>query len=462
MVKSVEGKDVRAKIQPTAAKVKRQAKDLKRTILLLLWLMRTRNPLLFWGGVMTMSVIVGASVALLTPIWDDPNTLDQERPRPGFLGARLGNLENKTSAIARSVNILVMGIDPAKQDPAGAFAGASDTMLLVRFNPTDQSIKVLSIPRDSQVIIPNIGLAKIATANATGGPALASRVVSRSLNNVPIDRYIRISVAGLRELVDLLGGVEVFVPQQMLYKDVSQKLEIDLDAGWQTLNGDQALQFTRFRDSEIGDLARVQRQQILLKAIRDRISSPSILSKFPQITRIVQNYVDTNLSREELLALVTFGLGVEPQNLQMVLLPGRLSAFSQDPSSYWLNGSSLNRITNEYFGVAAVGIPASAQTSASLSPTMQIAIQNASGEPNLAEVVTKDLQNRGFTNVYSIPDWADLQRQTQIIAQQGNLQAATDLKKILGNGNIDSTSTGDLNSQITIRVGKDWTPDKGE
>lgn len=460
VVKSVEQTSIRV-IQP-AAKVKRQAQDVKRKILLLLWLMRTRNPLLFWGGVMTLSVILGASVALLTPIWS-PTELNQERrPGLGFLNGR-SLTGNQTSAIARAVNILVMGIDPVKTDtPDAIFAGASDTMLLVRLNPTNQSINVLSIPRDSQVVIPELGLAKISTANAIGGSALAARVVSRSLNNVPIDRYIRVNTAGLRELVDLLGGVEVFVPQQMLYKDVSQKLEINLDPGWQTLNGDQAVQFIRFRDAENGDLARVQRQQILLKAIRDRLSSPSILPRFPQITRIVQNYVDTNLTREELLALVTFGLGVEPQNLQMVLLPGSLSAFSQDPSSYWLNGIGLNRIMNEYFDVATVGVPTTAQTFGSFTPTTPIAVQNASGTPNLADVITKDLQNRGFTNVYTVSDYPDLQRQTQIIVQQGNLQAATDLKKVLGNGNIESASIGDLNSQITIRVGKDWIQDRGE
>jgi len=62
------------------------------------------------------------------------------------------------------------------------------------------------------------------------------------LNNVPIDRYVRITNA-FEELVDLLGGVEVFVPERMSRLQRHQQLEIDLDPGWQTLNGNQAQQF---------------------------------------------------------------------------------------------------------------------------------------------------------------------------------------------------------------------------
>jgi anionic cell wall polymer biosynthesis LytR-Cps2A-Psr (LCP) family protein len=117
--------------------------------------------------------------------------------------------------IARPVNILVMGIDRVPEAPknsAAVFAGRSDTMLLLRLDPADNSLRMLSIPRDTQVNIPGVGLAKINDANVEGGAALAARVVSRSLNDVPIDRYVRVTTEAFRELVDLVGGIEVFVP----------------------------------------------------------------------------------------------------------------------------------------------------------------------------------------------------------------------------------------------------------
>jgi len=253
--------------------------------------------------------------------------------------------------------------------------------------------------------------------------------------------------------VDLLGGVDVFVPERMLYKNATQQMEIDLEPGWQTLNGDQVQQFARFRNSGASsDIARVQRQQALLKALSDRLNSPTVLPRLPQLSRIMLKYINTNLSLEEILAVVNFGVVVEPQNFQMVLLPGSLSRLSKDPSSYWLDSSGKDRVMYEYFGVKSIGVAQKTQ-----SPnTLKIAIQNASGQPKLSQRLVKYLKQQGFDNVYVVSNWPDLQRQTQIIVQKGDLKGAAALQKVLGLGNIDAASTGDLKSDLTIRVGKDW------
>lgn len=461
MVKVVET-HIRAKIQPVAAQAKRQARDAKQHLLLVLWSMRRQNPLLFWGSIVTISMAFGASVALFAPIWSNSNTLSQDKQftGQGFIKRRSPVdfwADASQYQISRPVNILIMGIDPPKNtgnNASGVFAGSSDTMLLVRLDPTNQSIKVLSIPKDSQVVIPEIGLEKISLANVNGGPALAARAVSRTLNNVPIDRYVRITTNALQELIDSLGGVEVFVPQQMSYTDATQKLEIDLAAGWQTLDGNQAQQFARFRNSDVGDLERLQRQQMLLKAIRDRLTSPTVLPILPKLARTMQSYVDSNLSLIETLALVNFGITVEPQNFQMVLVPGNLSPLSLDPSSYWLDGIGINRVMSEYFDKPLGGVQMSRRQSLT---SLKIAVQNASGDPNLSDRVTKHLRDRGFERVYTVSDWLESQRQTEIIAQQGNLTAATDLQQVLGLGMVEPTATGDLDSHLTIRVGQDWT-----
>jgi LCP family protein required for cell wall assembly len=439
-----------------AAVDKRRLKDAKRDLLFFLsrvWFLLRKNRLLFWSGVITSATLLGGSLALLTPLWSNRNSLNQEHYSGSFAKTRSPVVPYQLS---RSVNILVMGIDPfpgARNTSPENFTGSSDTILLLQLNPNDKTVKVLSIPKDSQVVVPGVGLAKISLANSLGGSSLAARVVSRTLNNVPIDRYVRVTTNAFRELVDQLGGVEVFVPQKMSYRDATQKLEIDLDPGWQTLNGSQAEQFARFRDSSIGEITRVQRQQSLLKALRDRLTSSTVLPRLPQLSHMIQNYVDTNLSLEEMLALANFCVGLNQENLHMVLLPGNLSPFSQDPSSYWLDSSSeQNRIMGEYFGVRAIGVTQKTQS----FNTLKIAVQNASGQSNLSQSVVNYLKNQGFNNVYSVSDWRDVQRQTEIIAQQGNEDAATNLKQILGLGNIEASSTGDLKSYLTIRVGKDW------
>ncbi len=402
----------------------------------------------------TVSAAVGAAIALLTPL---APPIVSDRGEQASLWQR--GLQYQ---ISRPVNILVMGIDRVPGISGNSpeiFAGRSDTMLLLHIDPTDHSANMLSVPRDTQVEIPGIGITKINQANASGGPALAARVVSRTLNNVPIDRYVRVSTDAFRELVDLLGGVDVFVPHDMSYIDETQKLKIDLVQGWQTLNGDQAEQFARFRHDEYGDIGRVQRQQALIKALRSRLTSPSVLPRLPKILRVMNKYIDTNLSLEEMLSLVSFGLNLEQNQFKMVLLPGRFSQPDEFIASYWvMDDRGRDRVMQEYFKIDSTGLALEQTPTLATEDTsgLRIAIQNASGQPDIGNQVAQYLSNHGFPNVYVVQDWPDLQGQTQIIVQQGDLEGAAALKEAIGLGDIEATSTGDLESDLTIRIGRDW------
>lgn len=411
---------------------------------------------LLWGSAFvltaTISATLGAALALFTPLSPFITPLTQGFGAKGDLWGR-----GFPYKIARPVNILVMGIDrvpEATKNSAAVFAGRSDTLLLLRLDPSDNSVRMLSIPRDTQVNIPGVGLAKINDANVEGGAALAARVVSRSLNDVPIDRYVRVTTEAFRELVDLVGGIEVFVPYPMKYNDVTQNLNIDLEQGWQTLNGEQAEQFARFRKDKSGDIGRVQRQQALLKALRQRLMTPTVLSRVPQVIQVMQQYVDTNLSLEELLAIAGFGLQLQQDSVKMVLLPGRFSDPKEFIGSYWLiDPSRRDRVMREYFKQNPAW---AALEPNSASQSVRIAIQNATDKPQLGQQVARYLASKNFRNVYIVQDWPDHQPQTQIIVQQGDLEAAATLKKVLGLGRVEASSIGDIESDLTIRVGEDW------
>jgi polyisoprenyl-teichoic acid--peptidoglycan teichoic acid transferase len=411
---------------------------------------------LFWGFTFVVTSIVSATlgaVAVLTtpfsPAIAPPQAGDQFSIQDLLR-------QSLPYHITRPINVLVMGIDRVPDVPENSpliFSGRSDTMLLLRIDPTDNTVNVLSIPRDTQVMIPDVGVTKINHANMEGGPGLAARVVSHTLNDVPIDRYVRVSTDAFRELVDLLGGVEVFVPHPMVYDDDTQNLHIDLEQGWQTLNGDQAEQFARFRSDGNGDIGRVQRQQQLIRALRERLTSPSVLPRLPEAIELMQRYIDTNLSLEEMLALVSFGLNLNQDDFRMVMLPGRFSAPDEFIASYWLmDPDGMNQVMGEYFHQQTVGMVHHSQPVSHL----RVAVQNASGQPELAHQVATYLKAQGFDNVYVIQDWTDEQRQTQVIAQRGDLEGADRLKNILGLGEVVAASTGDLESDFTIRVGADW------
>ncbi|TVP64123.1 MAG: LytR family transcriptional regulator [Nodularia sp. (in: Bacteria)] len=407
-----------------------------------------------------LSGLLVSTLALWTPLWSNLDRTDEELgfsgkddqkvPLPGELWGNISQYK-----LSRPMNILIMGVDPIQGTVDGSpesFTGTSDTMLLVRLNPSDRTMRILSIPKDTMIAIPEKGLTKVSDANAQGGPVLAARVVSRTLNNAPIHRYVRISTSGLRQLVDQLGGVDVFVPQEMEYQNTRSRLSINLVSGWQTLDGEQAEMFARFREAGLGDLPRVQRQQALITALMQRLNSPTVLPRLPQLTRLMRKYFDTNLKLEEMMALVNYSVNLERDNFQMTILPGTFSRFSQDPNSYWLNLNGQQSLLNNYVGVDVPGLKSDSRPVNNL----KIAIQNGSGQPELTAKVIHYLKEKGFTNVYAVSDWPDNQRQTQILVQTGNRQTGRELREVIGLGQIDVSATGDLGSDLTIRIGRDW------
>ncbi len=410
---------------------------------------------------LTLSGLLVSTLALWTPLWSGTDKTEEElgwaqndrkQPIAGELWRNISQYK-----LTQPMNILVLGIEPVPGSVDGSpesFAAQSDTMLLVRLNPEkdNKNVRVLSITSYTMIAIPEKGSTKVSTANADGGVVLAARVVSRTLSNAPIHRYIRISTNGLQELVDQLGGVEVFVPEPMVYKDSSSGLNINLVSGWQTLNGKQALDFARFREQGTGDLGRVQRQQALLVGLRERLLSPSVLPKLPQLTRMMGKYLDTNLKVEEIMALVNFSVNLEQDKLQMTMLPGTFSRLSRDPDSYWLDLTGKAKLLDEYVGVTIGGLKTDKRSLTSL----RIAVQNATSNPKLAKNAIAYFKQRGFSQIYGVADWPDDRSSTKIIVQKGNLEAGEQIQQTLGFGAVEVSATGDLESDITIRIGKDW------
>jgi polyisoprenyl-teichoic acid--peptidoglycan teichoic acid transferase len=406
--------------------------------------------LLSKGSVLGLGVMMAAGLGALMAV-----TI----PLPGTVAPRegqrlLGDLFKNgfRYQVKRPINILVMGIDrvlDAKPGSEEMFSGNSDSLLLLHLDPNQRSLNVLSVPRDTQVEIPTLGLTKINQANPSGGPALAGQVVADTLGGVKIDRYVRFSTDAFRELIDQVGGIEVNVPTDMVYEDKTQKLNIDLKRGQQTLNGDKAEQFARFRNDNLGDIGRVQRQQILLKALREKLSNPLMLPRIPGIVQGMQQYIDTNLTLEETSALLNYGLGLDQKTVKMVLLPGRFSGPKEFQASYWiLDPDGRDRIMKEYFDVG-IG-----QADSATAP-LRIVIQNASSNPDAAQNLAMQLAKAGYENVSILDDRPETQTQTQIIVQGGQSQAAVAIQNVIGIGILETSSTGELESDITLRIGND-------
>jgi polyisoprenyl-teichoic acid--peptidoglycan teichoic acid transferase len=251
--------------------------------------------------------------------------------------------------LTRPVNVLVMGVDRTGTDKSG-LNGNSDTMLLVQFQPQVGKVQALSLPRDTLVDIPGYGRDKLNAANAYGGPALAAQSVNQLLDGVSFDRYIRIDTQGLIELVDALGGVEVNIAKPMHYRDRTQNLTIDFAPGKQRLMGQKLQEYLRFRNDELGDIGRVQRQQAVLKELKAQLLNPTTILRMPQILHVAQQNLDTNLSMAEILALLGFMQSNQGLKLQTTMLPGRFSRLGEYKRSYWVpNQAEIQQILLQRF-----------------------------------------------------------------------------------------------------------------
>jgi polyisoprenyl-teichoic acid--peptidoglycan teichoic acid transferase len=381
-----------------------------------------------------------------------------------------GNL--RLPRLTRPVNILVLGIKVLTSDInevppelkglrhhalVESFEGRSDSMLLLRFNPQTEQLVVLSLPRDTRTRVRG-SLTKLNEANVYGGPALAAESVSDLLGGVAIDRYVRINVQGVEKLIDALGGVNVNVPVDMRYQDDSQHLYINLKAGEQTLDGNKALQFLRFRYDAQGDIGRVQRQQMFMRALTEQTLNPATIARLPQILSVIQSNVDTNLTVEELVALVGYGAQINRSNVQMLMLPGNFSSYQDFALSYWLpNHSEITSLVDQYFGFGTQRV-----TTGSSPSRVRIAIQDSTGNSVAVAALTRTLRDSGYTNIHIDKTLNQPLPISRIVAQRGDGATAELVHRFLGMGEVRVESTGALNSDITIQLGEDWIEGLGE
>ncbi|MEI6445730.1 MAG: LCP family protein [Nostocales cyanobacterium ELA583] len=421
------------------------------------------------GGIAIVSGIAGA---LLAVSWES-TPLQQAQLSPQeeavFDGDSISGNGLQFSQLTRPVNILLLGMSVLPPDVQNAppesknlryqpqinsFDGLSDVMLLIKFDPQTKKMVMLSVPRDTRTEIEGHGVKKINAANVEGGPALTAKSVSNLLGGVGIDRYVRINVLGVSKLIETLGGVSIYVPKDMKYRDDSQHLYINLKAGQQHLNGEQALQLLRYRHDELGDIGRIQRQQIVLRALIEQTLNPKTITRLPDILNVVKENIDTNLSIEELVALTGFGSKINRSNMQMLMLPGRFSENHEFDASYWVpDGRNIAKLMTQHFGLEAK----TTETSFSDPSRLRVAIQDSTGgDRSQLRPLIKTLEKAGYTNIFFSKPWGQLLETTHIVAQQGDGDSAESVRSLLGFGEVRVESTGNISSDITIQVGKDW------
>ncbi|WEU34257.1 LCP family protein, partial [Enterococcus faecalis] len=220
--------------------------------------------------------------------WDVSKSMDKTYETVERSKKSQVNLNNK-----EPFSVLLLGIDTG--DDGRVEQGRSDTTIVATVNPRDKQTTLVSLARDTYVDIPGQGKQdKLNHAYAFGGASLAMDTVENYLN-IPINHYVSINMAGLKELVNAVGGIEV--NNNLTFSQDGY----DFTIGKISLNGEQALSYSRMRyEDPNGDYGRQERQRKVIEGIVQKVLSLNSVSNYQEILTAVSDNMKTDLSFDDM------------------------------------------------------------------------------------------------------------------------------------------------------------------
>ncbi|MBR0260852.1 MAG: LCP family protein [Selenomonadaceae bacterium] len=196
--------------------------------------------------------------------------------------ARLGSSDPKFEGYT---NILILGVDDCERQEA-------DTILVLSFSNDTGKSRIIGIPRDTWIASRSYS-GKIGSLYSWGGATTLVREVSKLLG-ISIHQYIIIDMTTFADLIDVLGGLDIYVEENMDYDDEVSGLSIHIPQGYQHLSGEEVQKYLRYRGEKLGDVGRVQRQQKFIKALYAKVLQLDTLPKLPAIADIFRNRMETS------------------------------------------------------------------------------------------------------------------------------------------------------------------------
>lgn len=259
-------------------------------------------------------------------------------PLPGLVGGTLAALQRGQNPLGNLINplagltgkpILLIGVDRV----------GDNTDVILTAQVKDGETKLTQVPRDTFVETERYGVLKANALYAFGGMDAARKELGQLLG-APFSGYLRVNLRAVERIADALGGIEVDVPKRMYYIDNAQGLYIDLYPGIQVLKGEQLEGFLRYRNDELGDLGRLERQKLVLRQMFTKLAQPATLARLPDLLQIAGEDIDTDLSPLQMGQLLT---AMATTRLSTSQVPGRL--FWHNDLSFWMPDS------NPHYGV---------------------------------------------------------------------------------------------------------------
>lgn len=215
------------------------------------------------------------------------------------------------------MNVLLLGVDEGGEDGAKN----ADSVLLVSLDKGAGRVRVLSIPRGTLMTAADGTPETISRIYRAGGPTEAVRAV-RALLGVTLHYYAVIDPKILAELVDAVGGIDLYAEMPMDYEDPEARLAIHIRQGYQHMDGDTVQKYLRYRSGELGDIGRIQRQRRFVKAMYAKLLQLDTVPKLPQLAKLLQARVTTSVEVWDSGQLAAVVQTLSPDPPETAMLPG--------------------------------------------------------------------------------------------------------------------------------------------
>lgn len=362
--------------------------------------------------------------------------------------------ENIFKNTKEPVTVLVAGLHPD--------GPLTDFIMLARYNPESGKINAISIPRDTKVVGTVDGKINSAYARGKDINKLADKV--KDLTSLTADYYVIFDTKAVRKMVDAIGGIPMNVPIDMNYDDNEQGLHINLKKGYQTLNGEKAEQFIRFRKNNdgsgypLGDVQRIQAQQEFIKAAVDKVLQPSTLLKLPELVSLGFESVKTDMSVVNMLSYLDDVEKFDKSNLRIETLPGEGAYIG--PTSYFVHDSAKTKELIEDMFIKEVSVDVEENENVNKvvekkKSEITVEVLNATSRSGLASKVAEKLKNEGY-NVTKIGNYKTTTNIATKIVNKTDENCAKQIKEFLNIGKIENEKEDDAKVDVTVILGSDY------
>jgi LCP family protein required for cell wall assembly len=349
-------------------------------------------------------------------------------------------------------------------------------MMLATMDPVSRTVGLFSIPRDLWVNIPGFGYGKINTAYylgelydlTGGGPALAMQTVEELLG-VEINYYAQIDFSAFENFIDEIGGINVNVPYELSVDPIGPHNTVTLPEGIQHLDGPTALAYARNRETFGADFDRADRQQQVVMAMFDQITSfgtlPKIITNSPTIYNNLRSGIHTNLNLKETISLAWTIVQIPRENIKRGIIGPNEVAISVSPDGMDIllpDMDSVRTVRDQVFATTS-GIAPAATVYVSNPEELRkaegatVSVLNATTTAGLASETTDYLNTNGI-NVTITGNAEEKSDTTVIIDYTGKPYTVQYLVELLNIQQNSIYSRYDPNGQVDIAIllGTDW------